>query len=51
MALIEQAKDLAEYINSNRRYLNHNYQLFDIYEGNLKPYVDTILKASLSDHY
>lgn len=51
MALIDQTKHLAEYIEANRTYLNRNIELFDIHEGNLKPYVKDILKRSLSEQY
>lgn len=51
MALQNEAKDLAKFIDSKKHYLNRNAQLFDIYEGNLKPYVDKILKETLSDNY
>lgn len=51
MALTDQSKDLAQFIESKKDYLARNAQLFDIYEGNLKPYVDKILKETLSHNY
>lgn len=51
MALIDETKFLKEYIESHKNYISYNVQLFDIYEGNLKPYVDAILQSSLSQNY
>lgn len=51
MGLIGQGKELGEFINSKKKYLNRNAELFDIYEGNLKPYVQTILRQTLSENY
>lgn len=51
MALIDDRKDILSYINENKQYTNHNYELFDIYEGNLKKYVVDILRSSLDTHY
>lgn len=51
MSLIEQRRELNGYIEDNKRYLSRNVQLFDIYEGNLRPYVDEILRQTLSDQY
>lgn len=42
---------LFKYIEDNKAYLNHNYEVFDIYSGNLKPYVEKIMKQSLSENY
>lgn len=51
MGLLERTKHLKEYIEKNKRYINRNVELFDIFEGNLRPYVDKILKGSLSNQY
>jgi hypothetical protein len=51
MALIDRTKDLKEYIEANKKYIAYNTELFDIYEGNLRPYVDEILRNSLSKEY
>lgn len=51
MALINQRKELAQFINDHKHYIARNGQLFDIFEGNLKPYVDQILRETLSDQY
>lgn len=42
---------LFEYIKKNTNYLEHNAEAFDIYSGNLKPYVEKIMKESLSENY
>lgn len=44
-------KQFTEYIEQNRKYLKVNSELFEIFEGNLRPYVDDILRQSLSDQY
>lgn len=44
-------KILIDYIKSNTNYLNQNAEALDIYEGNLQPYVDYILKNTLSETY
>lgn len=44
-------KKLTEYIESYKSYLHTNYELFDIYEGNLKGYVDNILRSTLTSAY
>jgi len=51
MALIDNRKELTSYIEANKKYTSHNIELFDIFEGNLKPYITQILKSSLTDHY
>lgn len=51
MALINESKEIANYINSQRSYLKRNTELFDIYQGNLKPYVDSILRETLTSTY
>lgn len=49
--LREKRKELAQYIKDHAEFLNTNFQASDIYEGNLLPYVDSILKKSLSETY
>lgn len=43
--------EIIEYVKEHREFLATNTQALDIYEGNLKPYVDAILKGSLSATY
>jgi hypothetical protein len=42
---------IIEYIKSKRHFLQQNTEALDIYEGNLLPYVDNILRTSLSPNY
>jgi hypothetical protein len=42
---------LIDYIKKHSTYLAHNAESLDIYEGNLRPYVDSILKSTLSETY
>lgn len=44
-------KEIIEYIKQHREFIATNSEALDIYEGNLKPYVDSILKGSLSSTY
>ena len=44
-------KEIIEYVKEHREFILTNTQALDIYEGNLKPYVDAILKGSLSPTY
>jgi len=49
--LKQKRKEIIDYIKSKRQFLSQNTEALDIYEGNLKPYVDDILKSSLSATY
>ena len=51
MPIIDNTKELTSYINSNKEYTKYNYELFDIYEGNLRKYIEAILESTLSDDY
>lgn len=51
MALRDKKKMIAEYYNAHKAYLKRNHELFDIYEGNLKKYVENIMRQSLSETY
>lgn len=42
---------ILSYIDAQKSYLEHNHVVFDIYEGNLLPYVAKVLQDSLSDNY
>lgn len=44
-------KEIIEFIKEHRKFIAQNTEALDIYEGNLLPYVDTILKNSLSPNY
>lgn len=49
--LKQKRKQIIEYIKAHRSFLAQNNEALDIYEGNLLPYVDNILKTSLSSNY
>jgi hypothetical protein len=49
--LKDKRKELINFIIANQSFLNTNAEASDIYEGNLLPYVDRILKKSLSENY
>jgi len=48
MALKDDIPALLEHIRHNAKYWTDNHALIDIYEGNLKPYVEESLRAQLS---
>ena len=48
MALRDDIPCLLRHIEANANILKHNYELLDIYEGNLLPYVEADLQAQLS---
>lgn len=49
--LKQKRKMIIDYIKAHRKFLSQNTEALDIYEGNLKPYVDSILQSSLSANY
>lgn len=49
--LKQKRKEIIEYIKAHRLFLASNNQALDIYEGNLLPYVDEIMRSSLSANY
>jgi hypothetical protein len=49
--LKQKRKEIIDYVKDHRDFLAYNTQALDIYEGNLLPYVDSILKSSLSANY
>ena len=48
MTLREQIKPILEHIEKNRKHLDDNHILLDIFEGNLKPYVERALEDDIS---
>jgi len=42
---------IIKYVKDNASFLNKNAEALNIYEGNLLPYIDTILRTSLSPNY
>lgn len=51
MALETKIKLIVEEYDKYRKYLLRNHELFDIFEGNLRPYVENIMRSSLSSEY
>jgi hypothetical protein len=44
-------KELLEFIKSHKDHLEKNHQKLEMYEGKLLPYVQDVMKATLSEHY
>lgn len=51
MALKDKRSEILAYIKSYNPYLEYNACMLDIYEGNLKKYVQDLLKKTLSENY
>lgn len=51
MALRNKRDELIATWESRREYLNNNSRLLDIYSGNLLPYLQSIMKQTLSEKY
>jgi hypothetical protein len=49
--LKQRRKEIIEYIKDNADFINTNNEALNIYEGNLLPYIDKILRDSLSANY
>lgn len=49
--LKQRRKEIIEYIKANADFINTNNEALNIYEGNLLPYIDKILRDSLSANY
>lgn len=49
--LKQKRKQIIEYIKDHSDFIKKNNEALNIYEGNLLPYVDDILKSSLSANY
>lgn len=49
--LKQKRKEIIEYIKANADFINTNNEALNIYEGNLLPYIDKILRDSLSANY
>lgn len=44
-------RQIIDYIRAHADFLNQNRESLDIYDGNLRPYIDVILRDSLSPQY
>lgn len=51
MALKDRREQIIEYVKQNATFLNKNAEALNIYEGNLLPYIDQIMRSSLSPNY
>ena len=49
--LKDKRRMIIDYIQANTDFLNQNKEALDIYDGNLRPYIDVILRDSLSPQY
>lgn len=49
--LYEKRQEIIDYVKQHLPFLKQNEQALDIYDGNLRPYIDDILKKSLSENY
>jgi hypothetical protein len=49
--LKDKRKQIIDYVKAHRPFLKRNAEALDIYEGNLFPYVDEILRKTLSPQY
>lgn len=49
--LKDKRKDICDYVKKHRPFLMRNAEVLDIYDGNLLPYIDSIMQKSLSPQY
>lgn len=49
--LKDMRQDIIKYVKKHRPFIKRNCEALDIYEGNLLPYVDSIMKRTLSENY
>jgi hypothetical protein len=49
--LKDKRNEIIEYVKAHSKFLKNNSEALNIYEGNLLPYVDDILRRSLSPNY
>lgn len=49
--LRDKRKQIINYVRAHAPFLKSNYEKLDIYQGNLLPYVDKIMKKTLSPQY
>ena len=49
--LKDKRREIIDYVKSHSYFLECNREALDIYDGNLRPYVDNILRSSLSSNY
>jgi hypothetical protein len=49
--LKQKREDIIKHVKKHSDFLKQNAEALEIYDGNLKPYIDQILRSSLSDNY
>lgn len=49
--LKDKRKELIDYIKDHKDYIKQNSEALDIYQGNLLPYIEKILRSTLSPEY
>lgn len=49
--LKDKRKEIIKYVRDNANYLGRNAEIYDIYRGNLLPYVKKVMEKSLSENY
>jgi len=49
--LKDKRKQIIQYVKDHASFIKHNAEVLDIYEGNLRYYVDKSMRASLSERY
>jgi hypothetical protein len=49
--LKEKRREIIDYITAHANFIHTNHEALDIYNGNLRPYIDDIMKSSLSANY
>ena len=49
--LKDKRREIIQYVKDHRNFVMHNYEVLDIYEGNLLQYVNKCMQSSLSPQY
>jgi len=49
--LSDKRQIIIDYVKAHKKFLDINKEALDIYDGNLRPYIDEILSSSLSSNY
>lgn len=49
--LKDRRQEIIDYVKKHRRFIEHNATVLDVYEGNLRQYIEACMRASLSSEY
>ena len=49
--LKDKRREIIQYVKDHRKFVMHNHEVLDIYEGNLLQYVNKCMQSSLSPQY